>query len=51
VGVEGLLTTKWIVEGQGDIVRDFTEGRKEFVHEPMEIFENDNKIYARQKNA
>lgn len=36
VGIEGLLTTKWIVEGQGDIVADYTEGRRKFTHEPME---------------
>ena len=41
VGIEGLLTTKWIVEGHGDVVADFTEGRKQFLHEPM---------YSRQKN-
>lgn len=35
VGVEGLLTTKWIVEGHGDVVADFTEGRKQFVHESI----------------
>jgi delta-1-pyrroline-5-carboxylate synthetase len=35
VGIEGLLTTKWIVEGQGDIVADFTEGRKQFLHQSL----------------
>ena len=35
VGIEGLLTTKWIVEGHGDIVADFTEGRRQFLHESM----------------
>ena len=36
VGIEGLLTTKWIVEGHGDVVADFTEGKKQFVHEPVD---------------
>ncbi|CAF1264407.1 unnamed protein product [Rotaria sordida] len=35
VGVEGLLTTKWIVQGHGDIATDFTEGRKKFIHESI----------------
>jgi hypothetical protein len=35
VGIEGLLTTKWIVEGHGDVVADFSEGRKQFVHESI----------------
>ena len=51
VGIEGLLTTKWIVEGHGDVVADFTDGRKQFVHEPMSLIGNDEKIYARQKNV
>ncbi len=50
VGIEGLLTTKWIVEGHGDVVADYTEGRKQFVHEPLELINNE-KIYARQKTA
>ncbi|CAF1523287.1 unnamed protein product, partial [Rotaria sordida] len=35
VGVEGLLTTKWIVQGHGDIAADFTESRKKFIHESI----------------
>jgi delta-1-pyrroline-5-carboxylate synthetase len=35
VGIEGLLTTKWTVEGHGDVVADFSEGRKRFIHESI----------------
>ena len=34
--MEGLLTTKWIVEGHGDVVADFSEGKKQFVHETID---------------
>ncbi|CAF5112723.1 unnamed protein product, partial [Rotaria magnacalcarata] len=40
VGIEGLLTTKWIVEGHGDVAADFSEGRKKFVHETLELRDN-----------
>lgn len=35
VGVEGLMTSKWLVEGHGDIVADFSEGRKQFIHQSI----------------
>ena len=36
VGIEGLLTTKWILEGSGDTVADYDEGgSKKFVFERM----------------
>jgi len=50
VGIEGLLTTKWIVEGQGDVVSDFSEGRKQFIHQTLDLVENEKEVYARQKN-
>ena len=37
VGVEGLLTTKWLVEGHGDVVADFSEGRRQFVHQSIPL--------------
>lgn len=37
VGVEGLLTTKWILEGSGDAVAEFTDsGPKRFIHQPIQ---------------
>ncbi|MEX2442649.1 MAG: glutamate-5-semialdehyde dehydrogenase [Alkalispirochaeta sp.] len=32
VGVEGLVTYKWEVQGQGHIVEDYTSGRRTFTH-------------------
>lgn len=32
VGLEGLTTYKYILEGNGDIVEDYAEGRKHFTH-------------------
>lgn len=38
VGVEGLLTTKWILRGQGHGVSDFAEGgRCTYVHESLPL--------------
>ncbi|MBC7171606.1 MAG: gamma-glutamyl-phosphate reductase, partial [Polyangiaceae bacterium] len=32
VGVEGLLTTRWKLKGQGDVVAPFTAGARAFTH-------------------
>nr|XP_022341948.1 probable delta-1-pyrroline-5-carboxylate synthase [Crassostrea virginica] len=37
VGVEGLLTFKWILNGEGHIVEDFSKGKKEYVHRPLPL--------------
>ena len=38
VGVEGLLTTKWILEGSGDTVKDFSEeGTKRYLHKALPL--------------
>lgn len=49
VGVEGLLTTKWMLYGSGETAADFSSGKSHFVHEHLDpnMFnlkvDNDNK--------
>ncbi|CAH0586840.1 unnamed protein product [Chrysodeixis includens] len=37
VGVEGLLTTKWILEGTDHTAAEFNEGKRNWLHETMPI--------------
>ncbi|KAG8176889.1 hypothetical protein JTE90_008329 [Oedothorax gibbosus] len=37
VGVEGLLTTKWVLHGTGNTVADFNAGKLKFLHEMLPI--------------
>lgn len=39
VGVEGLLSTKWIVEGKGHTVKDFADGTCAYKHINMPVIE------------
>lgn len=39
VGVEGLLTTKWVLDGDGHIVSEFSEGKKLFLHQKLPLNE------------
>jgi glutamate-5-semialdehyde dehydrogenase len=36
VGIEGLLIYKWIIEGSGQVVADYADGKKTFSHKPIE---------------
>lgn len=40
VGVEGLLTTKWVLSGDGHAASEFADGSRQFVHEKLPISEN-----------
>ncbi|GFR33636.1 delta-1-pyrroline-5-carboxylate synthase [Trichonephila clavata] len=37
VGVEGLLTTKWVLYGSGNTVADFNIGKMKYIHELLPI--------------
>lgn len=39
VGVEGLLTTKWVLHGKGDTVAQFKAGENTFVHRQLDLEE------------
>lgn len=40
VGVEGLLTTKWVLHGSGNTVADFNSGKMKYIHEKLPIEES-----------
>ncbi|XP_023338909.1 delta-1-pyrroline-5-carboxylate synthase isoform X4 [Eurytemora carolleeae] len=37
VGVEGLLTTKWVLRGTDDTAEEYSKGRKEFIHKSLPL--------------
>lgn len=48
VGVEGLLTTKWILRGNGHAVGDFTNGKYHYIHE---ILDTKDKVKVLQQKV
>ena len=48
VGIEGLLTTKWVLRASGQITHDFTDGSLQYIHEPLPVEDlNGVKSYRR----
>ena len=39
MGLEGLTTYKWLLEGSGQIVADYASGRRSFVHKDLDLNE------------
>ncbi len=37
MGLQGLLTYKWLLEGQGQIVDDYASGKKHFIHRDLPL--------------
>lgn len=37
VGVEGLLTTKWVLRGNDHAAADFTNGSRKWIHESLPL--------------
>ena len=35
VGVEGLLTTKWVLRGKDDTAAEYASGAKSFIHKQL----------------
>ena len=45
VGVEGLLTTKWVLEGSGEIVKDFSDGKLQYLHQALDTDSSEEEMF------
>ena len=48
VGVEGLLTTKWVLNGKGDTANEYATGSKSFLHKTLPL---DGGVHFFEENA
>lgn len=46
VGVEGLLTTKWVLQGKGDTAQDYALGTRQFIHKSLPLDSSETIVYA-----
>lgn len=54
VGMEGLLTTKWILKGDCGLASDFSQGKRAFVHQRVPVegdINNDGCIYIEHQHG
>ncbi|XP_064108024.1 delta-1-pyrroline-5-carboxylate synthase-like [Macrobrachium nipponense] len=53
VGMEGLLTTKWVLKGDCGVASDFSEGRKHFIHRkvPVDVEYLSDDIYVEHQSS
>ncbi|XP_076055597.1 delta[1]-pyrroline-5-carboxylate synthase [Oratosquilla oratoria] len=46
VGMEGLLTTKWIMKGGFAVASEFTEGKRRFIHKKIPIYDEEESLIS-----
>lgn len=46
VGVEGLLTSKWILQGSGQAATDFSDGKYEYIHKSIPLSPNEKFVFT-----
>ena len=52
VGIEGLLTTKWLLYGEGHSASDFSSGKRKFIHQQIDPVTFNQKLEnIKEKNA
>ncbi|XP_046563781.1 LOW QUALITY PROTEIN: delta-1-pyrroline-5-carboxylate synthase-like [Haliotis rubra] len=51
VGIEGLLTTKWLLSGSGETVADFTQGKLQYLHEKLPVKDENGSDFASEANV
>lgn len=49
VGVEGLLTSKWLLQGHGQAAADFADGQEQFIHKSLPLDYSD-KVFNSSDN-